>query len=387
MSHILFRLCGTEDAQWLNSAGIVQCGSLEQLAAQVGKARLSLVVPGELATLHRIPLPSPRRSWWQRAAPFALEDQLIAEVADLHFAVAAQAVEQQLAIVTVPHQILRDWLASCATYQLFPTTLVPDLLLLPQHSDGWSVVSDGDRYLVRTGRWSGFVSSAATWEWFLATALDECATPPTLHVYGTVPDLPAGLAWQRAAQECHLLQLAARHSTATINLLQGQYARQTAWQRGWRPWRSTALLAGLLLLAQGAHLLYQHQQLQVTLATLRSEMERVYKDAVPGATRIVNPRAQLEAHLRQLLPTAPKSGTFFELLQATGQVLAGFPQLQLLNLQYRERQLELTLQGGAAASLDALRQGLHQAGLAVTMRSAQQQGTMTSNITVRRGAP
>jgi general secretion pathway protein L len=32
-------------------------------------------------------------------------------------------------------------------------------------------------------------------------------------------------------------------------------------------------------------------------------MERVYKEAVPGSTRIVNPKVQLEARLRELRPS------------------------------------------------------------------------------------
>ena len=64
-----FRLLAADQAEWLLANGAPQRGALTALAALAGQARLWLVAPGEALTLHRLPLPSRKRSTWARAVP------------------------------------------------------------------------------------------------------------------------------------------------------------------------------------------------------------------------------------------------------------------------------------------------------------------------------
>ena len=116
-------------------------------------------------------------------------------------------------------------------------------------------------------------------------------------------------------------------------------------------------------------------------------MERIYRDAVPGATRIINPKAQLETRLRELTSTSGNDGGFLDLLYRGGQALASFPELTLRSLSYRDSQLDLALTGGNPAVLDQLRQQLEQQpGLRTEVRATQREGQVESKVTLKKAA-
>jgi general secretion pathway protein L len=127
--------------------------------------------------------------------------------------------------------------------------------------------------------------------------------------------------------------------------------------------------------------------LQRERVALEVEIEELYKNAVPGATRIVNPRVQMETRLRELNPTDTRSGLFFELLYRGGQPLVDFPDITLRGLNYREGQLDLALEGGNPATLDQLRQRLEQQpDIQAEMRTTQREGQLESKVTLKKAA-
>ena len=116
-------------------------------------------------------------------------------------------------------------------------------------------------------------------------------------------------------------------------------------------------------------------------------MERVYKDALPDATRIVNPKAQLEAHLKELRPSGGGEGVFLDLLNRGARPLIAASEIVLRGFNYRDGQLDLSLQGGDPAALDQLRQQLNQQpGLQAEMRTSQREGQIESKVTLKKAA-
>ena len=383
----LFRFIATDVVEWLLPDGAIQHGPLAGLADQIGGVRLVLVAPSETVTLHRVALPSRKRSTWARAVPFALEDYLIEDVETLHFALGGAVDEGHLPVAVADRALMRDWLDRCTQAGLALNAVVPDVLLLPWQSGEWSVLLEERRALVRIGHWEGFATERDTLPLLLNQALTEAgdAKPQRLRVWGAPPLELAetGIEMDRegAPIEPLLLFAANYQPSTTLNLLQGSYNRQTHWGRRLRPWRAAALLAGMILLIQGIGLVYAHWRMQQELTALRTEIERTYKEAVPNATRIVNPRVQLETRLRELAPSG--GGDFLELLFQGARPLANFPEISLRGLSYRDGQLELALEGGDPAMLDQLRQQLdQQPGLSMNMRTTQREGQMESKITL-----
>ncbi|MDG4553492.1 MAG: type II secretion system protein GspL [Candidatus Competibacter sp.] len=384
-----FRFFSADEAEWLRPDGEIQRGPLTDLAVRAGGARLVLAAPGEAVTLHRLALPGRKRSTWARAVPFALEDYLIEDIEALHFALGGVVDDGHLPVAVVDRGLLRAWLDVCEQAGLAPTAVIPDPLLLPWHIDEWSVFLEERRALVRTGRWEGFATECDNLSLLLNRALAETgdAKPRCLRVWGTPPTELAetGIELSRVDAPAEPLALfaASYQPTAILNLLQGAYGRQAHWGRWLRPWRAAALLAGITLLAQGVGQAYEHWRLQRELTTLRAEIERTYRDAVPDATRIVNPKAQMETRLREL---APRGGSgFLDLLYQGVQPLANFPSVALRGLGYRDGQLDLALEGGDPAVLDRLRQQFdQQPGLRMEIRTTQREGQMESKITLKK---
>jgi len=386
-----FRLLAPDQAEWLRPDGAVQHGSLAELARQAGGGRWVLAAPGEAITLHRIPLPGRKRALWARAVPYALEDQLADDIETLHFALGQAPDGDHLPVATVDHTALRGWLETVTQAGLTPFAVIPDPLFLPWQAGEWSLLADGSRIVVRTSRWEGFVTDPETLDLFLNQALAEAgdAKPQRLRIWGNPPPLTVDVARQIESEPVEPLLLFATgyRPDTVLNLLQGSYSRQMQWQRRLRPWRSAAILASIWLLIQGIGLLWEHVRLQWEQSALSTAMEQVYKDAVPGATRIVNPKIQLETRLRELAPVGTTGGAFLELLHQGAQPLVRFPDITLRGISYREGQLDLALEGGNPALLDQLRQQLEQQpGLRAEIRTTQREGRMESKVTLKKAA-
>ncbi len=384
----MFRLLSSGQAEWLSVDGDLRQGSLAELAAQAAAVHLILVAPGEAVTLHRIPLPSRKRALWARAVPYALEDQLIDDIEDLHFALGLVPDGDHLPVATVAHEALRGWQEACSQAGLVPAAVIPDVLLVPWQEGDGCVLADGPRQVVRTGRWSGFVTEPETLGDWLEPALLESgeAQPRRLRVWGNPPASPMDRSWQIEHEPVGALRCfaAGYRPDTVINLLQGAYGRQTAWRRTLQPWRAAALLAVGWLFVQGATQIYEYGRLQQEQTALRAAIDQVFRDAVPGVTRIVNPRAQLEARLRELAPVGAGGAAFLDLLSIGGQSLVSFPDMSLRGISYREGQLELMLEGGNPVRLDQLRQQLEQPGIQAEMRTTQREGRMESKVTLKK---
>ncbi|MBK8750445.1 MAG: type II secretion system protein GspL [Candidatus Competibacteraceae bacterium] len=386
-----FRFHSPDQAEWLLPDGTVQHGTLTELVPHVIGARLLLIAPGERLTLHRVPLPSRKRSTWARAVPYALEDQVAEDIETLHFALGIAPDGDRLPVAVVAHDTLREWLEACTQAGLMPAAVIPEPLLLPWQEGDWSVLLEQRRAVVRTGRWEGFATERDLLELLLNQALAEAgdAKPQRLRVWGSPPPELAEAGLEAVVEdtlpEPLRLFAAGYPPIPALNLLQGPYSRQAHWGRRLRHWRVAAVLAGSWLLVQGIAQIHQYWSLQRELVTLRTEMEQVFKDAVPSATRIVNPKVQLESRLRELRPSGSSGGALFELLQRGGQPLADFPAVMLRGFNYRDGQLDLDLEGGNPAVLDQLRQQLNQqTGVQVEMRTTQREGQMDSKVILKR---
>lgn len=386
-----FRFVSADEAEWLRPDGEVQRGPLADLSSQSDGARQILVAPSEAVTLHRLALPSRKRSTWARAVPFALEDYLVEDIETLHFALGGAVDGGYLPVAVVDRILLSAWLETCDQAGLTPAAVVPDSLLLPWQNDEWSVLLEARRALVRTGRWEGFATERDNLALLLAQALAEAGEtkPRCLRVWGAPATELAETEVELRPEDTPIEPLAlfaSGYQPATVlNLLQGGYSRQAHWGRWLRPWRAAAALVGMTLLVQIAGQVYDYWRLQREVTALRTEIERTFKDALPEATRIVNPKVQMETRLRELAPSGGSG--FLELLYQGAQPLAHFPNVTLRGLGYRDGQLDLALEGGDPAVLDRLRQQFErQPGLRMDMRTTQREGQMESKITVKRAS-
>jgi len=342
-----------------------------EVAAEVGATRVVLLAPGEEVLLTEAALPGRNRQRLTQALPYAMEEQLIDDVDQMHFVLGPSVGDGRYSTAVVHRSRLERWLARAQTGGVHLDAVVPDVLALPLAEDGWTVFLESGRVLVRTGPYAGFAATPDTAPMLLAHALREAgeAAPTVIRVYdaaGTGGDYLRPTASEPPLETLPysggLLGLAAESGAGrTLNLLQGDFSPRAQLSRRLRPWYATAALVAALLVLQPAVFAYEHWQATQRSDRLRQAIEATYREAFPDAQRVVNPRAQMESRLSKLRARAGGAGGgFIEMLAVAGPLLGG-EGIHLKSLRYRDGQLDVELQAADFQRLEGLKQQLSEA--------------------------
>lgn len=351
-----------------------------EVAPEVGAARVVLLAPTEEVLLTEAALPGRNRQRLLQALPYALEEQLIDDVDQMHFVLGPSLGEGRYSTAVVHRGRLEQWLSLTQVGGIHLDAVIPDVLALPLAEGAWTVFLEAGRVLVRTGPYGGFAATPDTAPMLLAHALGGAgdAVPGVIRVYdaaGTGGDFLRPAASQPPLETLPysggLLGLAAESGAGrTLNLLQGEFSPRAQLSRRLRPWYATAALVAALLILQPAVFAYEHWQASQRSERLRQAIESTYREAFPEAQRIVNPRAQMEARLRELRARAGGTGGgFIDMLAVAGPLLDG-EGIHLRSLRYREGQLDVELEAADFQRLEGLKEQLSKAGLSIEIQSA-----------------
>ncbi|WP_353112803.1 type II secretion system protein GspL [Salinisphaera dokdonensis] len=373
-----------EQAAWLNAAEELVRGELTEAAIAADGRETIVLLPGEDVLVTRVSLPPIRQARRRlQAASFALEDQLVTRVDDLHFALAARAdADGETPVLVIERALMQSTLDACRDAGLDVVQIIPDMLALPRPGENsWQVAVIGERVLTRTSALHGFACERSLWstlangstppehivlhavssEITAERLLDELRSDPAPEVeHATSPDTDMLLA---------SLLVAARSADA-VNLRQGVFARASAMQAWWQPFRLTAGLAAAWLLVALAARGIESWQLYDRIDTLEATSETAFREAFPNVRTINDLRVQAEQNIRALRGSGG-SGGMFPLLQATAEVAGQAGDLTIQSLQYRDGALYLSLRGKSVQSLEALRAGFaRQRGAVLNVESA-----------------
>lgn len=228
--------------------------------------RVWALAPGTDATVHTVELPADANTRRiAAAAAFALEDHLAVDPGELHFALGAPAADKRF-VAVASHDAMVSWTARLAALGVKADLLIPDFLAI---SSG--PVAHAGLVLAKT-----FTAEAD-----LAAVLLE--GEPT-----------RAIATSDLLQEAYTTLLGA----VPVNLLQGGYASRRDWGAIVRPWRRAAALAAGVVLAAIVSVAVEGARLNSQAEAATARAEAVFRAALPEVKRVVNPRAQMRAHLQ-----------------------------------------------------------------------------------------
>ncbi|HEJ8620501.1 TPA: type II secretion system protein GspL [Klebsiella michiganensis] len=300
-----------------------------------------VLVPASDCAFHRVTLPAGARRNAQQALAFLLEEQLATEIEESHFALIHRD-KSDCAVAVVGREKMRAWQAWCEELGLNVLALTPDALALPHNPTGWSAVRCGEQWLFRCETCSGM---AVETPW-LGELLAHWPHIAPIACYSPPPDIAAP--WQpRPVQD--LLALAASNPQARkICLRQGNFAakRRPPTPRRWR----TAIVATLaLLLLWSGNRLHDHLALARQADAAVQASRDFYRQWFKAEKNLVNPRLQMQQHLRRLESVSARPALISR-LGALQQIIAETPGIRLRALSFDAARNALQLEISAVSS-------------------------------------
>ncbi|MGL5007304.1 MAG: type II secretion system protein GspL [Plesiomonas sp.] len=362
---------------------------------------LWVLVPGHQISVRTCTLPKGAAKQTESVLPVLLEDDLAADIDDLHFALLHRSGnEAQVAVVE--RQKMEQWLTWLAAANLNAQRLLPDWLVLPLSANTISILQLQNDWLVRQHEWQGFTAESELLPSLFEALYRkvECTdTPQNADTESTITDHPTHcdqrvepqyrvqsysplpnpsfaptlpLIWEYTplTHGHSALALLAQHALNTdnkhkINLLTGPFAPKHAYQQQWQRWKQVALAASILLSVIFVDRGVQLWQLTRQADQAQLQAENAYRALFPQQKRLVNLRAQLNSVLRQmrgqpvmqgLIPRLRKvAETFIEEQQTTAT-----PTVRFMGMKYDRDRQTLRIQAKAAdfAQLEQLRSAL-----------------------------
>jgi general secretion pathway protein L len=362
--------------------GHAESGSLEAAAAAAEQRQVIGLVPADAVLMLSARIPTQSRQRMLQAVPFALEDQLADDVANLHFAVGHRDKAGDVAVAVVAHERMRAWLEAFADAGLDVEQLYPEVQGLPYEEDGWTLMAEGDGFLLRSGAQSGFGGDLDNLPVLLVAALEESGDirPQRLIVYSAEAPLEFdGL--EIPVENRDLVSTTALLATSldereALALRSGPYARRRSLSVQWQRWRIVAaLLAAWVLVDTGAALL-ESWQLRRQVAAVDAQIVDVYRKTFPGPGPVLNPRLQMESRLAALRKQGGGDTGLLRLLDSVGAALVADGSVQVTNITYRNGDLDLEITAGSLQNIDQLARrlgGIQGIRVEVTRASAEGQ--------------
>ncbi len=365
-------------------------GSLLSAATAAGSARVIVIVPGEDIVLTEVSLPGQNKQKLLKALPYALEDQLIDDVDDLHFVLGPKQGVNQYIVAIANRDKMSGWLETCESVGLRPNILVPDTLALSTAVGTWSILLDNQRAVVRTGVHSGFAVDQENLNLLLSSTIvdAEGVLPERIDIIDcrTTPaktedwNLDSGIELHiNDYGHDHLLWLATHFDYETpINLLAGDFSRKEQINRNLRKWYPAAAMFAVWFVWQVVigiidTVSYKNESVKLTRA-----MENIYRTTFPGAKNI--PQGQAHTLMRQKYNALKQKsgvddGSLSEMLVKISPALRAAANMQLKNIRYQNGKIDLELEVRDSNVFTQMQQKISsQAGYKVEIISAGQKG-------------
>lgn len=362
-----------------------------------------LLLPGAAVWLSRAQVPGKQRQRVLQAIPYALEEHLLDDVEELHFAVGQRDAQGRYPVAVTRRQQMDAIVARLQSYALSPTLILSEVLAVPRPPDGWGVLLLADRALVRSADDDGFAVERDNLAHDLSLALLEKNRPLPERIWllrGEADN--AGLLSAANTQGIEIIERsrpgdallwlcegALNGGARGLNLLQGAYQAQSALLLHWRPWRLSLVLLLLWGLLHTALIWQEQRALAAEARQLQQAMHRLYRQHFPDARRIINPRVQMEQQLKQLRGQQQRGAgqaQFLALLERVAAVLRPQAGLRMERLDFRDGLLDLDLSLDSVQRLEQLQQGLSELGLTVEIRNASSRNErVESQLRIREG--
>ncbi|ACT59150.1 type II secretion system protein GspL [Hirschia baltica] len=250
-----------------------------------------LVLKGQEIASFRTPLSAKSNAQLRSIAPFAIEDDVSAEIEDQHVSIAyGDTGTKRYTLSVITNEKMVYWSDTVKRAGLVATKIVPDYFCLPIEDARISCANLVDRSVFRYGHWgacfdTGFDSKLL--DKIIASGVSQNDNIAELDQLSYRDFSEGGVD--------PLDVLAVQAVKEKFSLQQGQFeARNLGGKLDLKEWRLPVGLAAAAILAMAAFNFVEgiafNREAKALQATIEADVKRVF----PDVKRIVNPKAQLK---------------------------------------------------------------------------------------------
>lgn len=331
-----------QEQEIIASGELANAQGLSTLTERAGNRPVDVLVPAAAMTLTSVHLPEKGQRQALKALPFMLEEALAEDVDAMHFTVGPRDGDA-LSVVAVAHEQMQTWLSCLTEAGLKVKRIVPDCLALPLQECQWAAMNFGNELLLRTGLATG-QSLPLPW---LPIALEQLKPAQGEVSVASYTEMQLeGVELKPQSLELPMLVLARGILNAPVNLLGGVYTPKREYSKQLMMWKSAAIViiiaCVLALVNKGLNI----HQINAQVADLKAQSESIYQQVVPGNSRIVNLRSQMDSQLRALQGQG-SGAEFFTMLDGLQDAFKQVPELKPNSLRFESARNEIRMQVSA----------------------------------------
>jgi len=374
-----------------------QTGNMLSQVSDICQGKKVVVfIPGDMVHLGTYMIPARSRQKILLAAPFAMEDDLIGEVDDFHFAIPARTPANNVPVCAITHDRMESILSLLEEQGIKPQVLLTETLSLPVQQDAWTVLLEDDKSTIRKDVFDGFTVDSANFQDYIEIAFQDAGdeVPAKLSIMdfrsldqgepleALIPDtLKKSLELQEDTSASSIIEiLIANYSeNDVINLLQGNYAVKRIRNQNLSRWYPAAALLIVYLSIKSIGGIMEYVQLSNESELLDQQISQVFRQSLPDVKRIVNPKAQMQQRLKTL-KSSGQSGQnrFFTYFPHAIKALSIDNSVLIRGISYRDNHLDIEFNISDLQALEKLKSAIIQTGSKVDIRSAAVQGKVVS---------
>lgn len=327
-----------------------------------------VLVPASQVTFLKTNLSISNHQDLQAALPYALEDEVVQNVEDLHFAWArASDSANQLHVTVTSHEFMQPLKEQ---YNDPEFIAIPDVLVLPWTEGRWCVVVDGERALVRTGMYDGFECHKSNLASQIKLYLRGDTPPKKIHYwYQNEEDLsclPKNIKPLTQTDKFNSLKnWLAKNAmpAANLNLFSGEYETKKSTNFSFMQWLPAVALVLISLIIHFGYSWYQIITLETEQKQLVQQSEDLFRQAFPNVKKLVRPKVQAEQELKKLGASSSDSDNpFYEIYGSILKTSNQFPDIKLLSFSWKNGRFDYQLEANSMTSIESFNKKLNELG-------------------------
>lgn len=324
-------------------------GSLADLPATNTSYDIVVYVPTENINTLNVTLPVMPAAQRPQAALYALEEQLVEDVQNLHAVVWEQHQDHLYGVAIIQKSLLQNWLDKLRSVNIVPSKMYADVITIPAEDNEWAIVSHEELLYVKIDKNSGFAIESDFVQTILQEMIATLKMPPKqIRIYDKHDkilsllfndfNIPIVTTLENEQIDSRYFWVNFNDSLVNCNLLQGEMLPQESLYEKYNylrmPLILSAILVVLIFLTNVTKWFYLNHEENI----LQKQIASIYMQIFPEATSVINPRARIEQLIAK--SSEEQKGTdFFNLLGTVGQVVRNMPLIKLQTISYNGNQL------------------------------------------------